>query len=402
MFESLTCFIPLMDEKKSVFFGIPSLFDELYRFEKEHKEFHLNEYIKTLQKYGLEWSEDSLQSADVSEMDAQGVVAVLFAACRADRFCEGAFDKFAEDGYVSKWLNRLKELDDRCDGGISIQKISITELETDAIVNAANTGLQKGGGVCGAIFHAAGSELLQEACDKIGYCPVGSAAITPAFRMKSKYIIHAVGPKWKGGNSGEPEKLRGAYYSSLQLASDHGCHSIAFPLISAGIYDYPINLAWKEAIQTCEAFLTEHPNMTIIFAALNDDIIAKGNQALKTWCDSHAGKTACSSSGIKSDAPDQTSENTDIKLHYRIFVVDKGDFRIVSHYEYIAEFASRKIADNYVEYMRGKKRYSEKDIIIREVFVKRTLSGEETESGKIIGVITSYGESLPVEEYSFQ
>ncbi len=283
MFESLTRYISAMDRKESVFSGHPSLFDELYRFVDEHEEYRLHEYGKVLEEYGLKWDDRDLRTADVSEMDAQGVVAILFGACRADHFCEGAFDDFAQDGYVSKWLKRLKELDEENGMGIEIQKISITHLETDAIVNAANSGLREGGGVCGAIFKAAGSADLQAACDKIGHCPEGSAVITPAFRLKSKYVVHAVGPMWNGGKNGEPEKLRGAYSSALQVASDNGCKSIGFPLISAGIFGYPLDLAWKEAITACGEFLLGHPGMKVVFAVLNDDIIAKGQETLQKW-----------------------------------------------------------------------------------------------------------------------
>ncbi len=164
---------------------------------------------------------------------------------------------------------------------ISIQKAGITDLETDAIVNAANSGLREGGGVCGAIFRAAGSKKLQAACDRIGYCPEGSAVITPAFGLKAKYIIHAVGPVWSGGGNGEPEKLRGAYRSALQIASDNGCASVGFPLISAGIFGYPIGPAWKEAVAACGVFLDGHPGMKVVFAVRNDDILAKGREALR-------------------------------------------------------------------------------------------------------------------------
>ena len=118
---------------------------------------------------------------------------------------------------------------------IAIRKIGITDLDTDAIVNAANDGLWAGSGICGAIFRAAGHEQLQAACDRIGHCDTGSAVITPGFRLKAKYIIHAVGPRWKDGKHKEPELLYGAYYKSLELAADNNCRSIGFPLISAGI-----------------------------------------------------------------------------------------------------------------------------------------------------------------------
>ncbi len=166
---------------------------------------------------------------------------------------------------------------------IKIQKIGITDLSTDAIVNAANEGLLAGGGVCGAIFKAAGHRELQNACDKIGHCDTGSAVITPGFRLKAKYVVHAVGPYWTGGQSNEPKLLYGAYSRSLEVATENGCRSIGFPLISAGIYGYPIDQAWKIAIQACRDFLDNHPEnaIDIVFAVLNDGILQIGNETLK-------------------------------------------------------------------------------------------------------------------------
>ena len=165
---------------------------------------------------------------------------------------------------------------------IEIKKISITDLETDAIVNAANEGLQAGGGVCGAIFKTAGHKELQDACNKIGHCDTGSAAITPGLRMKSKYIIHAVGPVWRGGKQNEPELLRGAYRRSLELAIENDCRSIGFPLISAGIFGYPVERAWADALSACSHFLDEHKEQSIqiIFAVLDNEIIKAGQYEL--------------------------------------------------------------------------------------------------------------------------
>lgn len=140
MFESLTRFIPAMDRKESVFSGHPSLFDELYRLADERKEYRLHEYGKVLEEYGLKWDERDLRAADVSEMDAQGVVAVLFGACRADHFCEGAFDDFAKDGYVSKWLKRLKELDEEAAMGMSFATLSLYGAERSALEAALAPG----------------------------------------------------------------------------------------------------------------------------------------------------------------------------------------------------------------------------------------------------------------------
>ena len=165
---------------------------------------------------------------------------------------------------------------------IRIQNISITDLATDAIVNAANEGLWAGGGVCGAIFRAAGHDRLQEACNKIGHCDTGSAVITPGFRLKAKYVIHAVGPVWRGGNDHEPELLYGAYYRALELAKENGCASIGFPLISAGIFGYPLEKAWEVAIKACRDFLAAHPDydIDIVFAVLDERIIKIGQGKL--------------------------------------------------------------------------------------------------------------------------
>ncbi len=165
---------------------------------------------------------------------------------------------------------------------IEIRKISITALDTDAVVNAANEGLLAGGGVCGAIFKAAGYNRLQSACNKIGHCDTGSAVITPGFDMKAKYIIHAVGPVWKGGKHNERELLYGAYCKSLELAADNGCKSIGFPLISSGIFGYPVSSAWHTALDACKDFLDKNPgaDMDIIFAVLSDDVYDIGHKAL--------------------------------------------------------------------------------------------------------------------------
>ncbi len=165
---------------------------------------------------------------------------------------------------------------------ISIQKISITVLETDAIVNAANSGLMMGGGVCGAIFSAAGAARLQTACLKIGGCRTGDAVITPGFDLPSKHVIHAVGPVWHGGKKGEPELLYSAYKRSLEVAKENGLHSIAFPLISAGIYGYPQDLAWLTALQACKDFINADNDydMDIIFAVIDDGIMSLGQKTM--------------------------------------------------------------------------------------------------------------------------
>lgn len=165
---------------------------------------------------------------------------------------------------------------------ITIQKIGITQLQTDAIVNAANERLWAGGGVCGAIFREAGYDELTAACSEIGGCKTGKAVITLGFQLAAKYVIHAVGPVWRGGQNEEPQLLYSAYQQSLCTAKENGCHSIGFPLISAGIFGYPKDKAWKTAIQACLDFMHDNSDYTIdiVFAVLDDSILQMGEKTL--------------------------------------------------------------------------------------------------------------------------
>jgi len=139
----------------------------------------------------------------------------------------------------------------------------ITQETTDAIVNAANSSLAPGGGVCGAIHRAAGSELAR-ACAELGGCPTGDARITPGFALKAGHVIHAVGPVWHGGAKGEPDHLASCYRRSLEVADENGLRSIAFPAISTGIYGYPLDQATEIAVRTLRETIRTHPNVELV------------------------------------------------------------------------------------------------------------------------------------------
>ena len=142
-------------------------------------------------------------------------------------------------------------------GEITVRLGDIVEEKADAIVNAANEQLAQGSGVCGAIFRAAGERDLKAACKKIGGCETGGAVLTPAFKLPAKYIIHAVGARYKDGKHGEDRLLYGTYRSALGLAQMNSCSSINFPLLSSGIFGYPVEEAWDIAIKACYDFLKE-------------------------------------------------------------------------------------------------------------------------------------------------
>jgi O-acetyl-ADP-ribose deacetylase (regulator of RNase III) len=139
----------------------------------------------------------------------------------------------------------------------------LTKVRADAIVNAANNALRMGGGVCGAIFAAAGAKQLQAACDRIGCCETGKAVITDGYALPARYVIHTVGPVWRGGGQGEEELLRACYKNSLELAKQHGLRSVAFPLISSGIFGYPREMAMQAAVGAINVFLQDN-DMTVV------------------------------------------------------------------------------------------------------------------------------------------
>lgn len=151
--------------------------------------------------------------------------------------------------------------------------VDITTLDVDAIVNAANKRLTPGGGVCGAIHMVAGPELAT-ACALVAPCPTGEARLTSGFRLPSRYVIHAVGPVWHGGDSGEPELLASAYRASIRIANTEQLSSIAFPAISTGIFGYPLAEATEIAVATIKKELNQESTIKqVVFACFSNNVI---------------------------------------------------------------------------------------------------------------------------------
>ena len=165
---------------------------------------------------------------------------------------------------------------------VQVVRGDITKEAVDALVNAANAQLAGGGGVDGAIHRAGGSAIMQE-CDKLGGCPTGSAKATTAGRLAAKWVIHAVGPRYRDGNHKEAALLEGAYWRSLAVAAELGAKSVAFPAISCGVYGYPIPAAAAIAVRTVREFAETNEDIELVrFVLFGEDTFGPFWDALKT------------------------------------------------------------------------------------------------------------------------
>ncbi len=163
----------------------------------------------------------------------------------------------------------------------AIIRQDITRMKVDAVVNAANRELQEGGGVCGAIFEAAGAELLCQACNRLGPIDTGEAVITPGFGLPARFIIHTAGPVYQDGSSNEAALLRSCYINSLLLAAGNDCRSIAFPLISSGIYGYPKSEALAVATAAIRDFLdSSNDDLEVYLAVFDREAVEVGEELL--------------------------------------------------------------------------------------------------------------------------
>ena len=170
----------------------------------------------------------------------------------------------------------------------SIVRNDIARVHADVLVNAANTHLAEGGGVCGALFAVAGREQMRAACDAIGGCPTGSAVTTPAFNLPARWCVHAVGPIWHGGGHGEEAALRSCYQSMFARVVELGARSVAYPLISAGIYGYPVEAALAVVRDETRAFLADHDDIEVTLVVFDRSVVRLGGaleQEIRAYID---------------------------------------------------------------------------------------------------------------------